>query len=44
MTMYDYDLNKVVRTLFLAGISPVTLDHTDHAGCHGAWCFGVKRT
>jgi SAM-dependent methyltransferase len=43
MTMYDYDLNKVVRTLCLAGISPVTLDHTDHAGCHGAWCFGVKR-
>jgi SAM-dependent methyltransferase len=43
MTMYDYDLNKVMRTLFLAGVSPVTVDHTDHAGCHGAWCFGVKR-
>lgn len=43
MTMYDYDLNQVMRTLFLAGVSPVTVDHTDHAGCHGAWCFGVKR-
>jgi cyclopropane fatty-acyl-phospholipid synthase-like methyltransferase len=43
MTMYDYDLNRVMRTFFLAGVSPVTVDHTDHAGCHGAWCFGVKR-
>ena len=42
MMMYDYDLNRVMRTLFVAGISPVTIDHTDHGGFHGAWCFGVK--
>jgi cyclopropane fatty-acyl-phospholipid synthase-like methyltransferase len=43
MTMYDYDLNQVARVFFLAGITPLTLDHTDHGGCHGAWFFGVKR-
>ena len=43
MTMYDYDLNRVTRILFLAGITPLTLEHTDHGGCHGAWFFGVKR-
>jgi cyclopropane fatty-acyl-phospholipid synthase-like methyltransferase len=43
MTMYDYDFNRIVRTFFLAGISPLTLEHTDHGGCHGAWFFGVKR-
>lgn len=42
MTMYDYDLNVVMRLLFRAGIDPVTAQHTDHGGCHGAWLFGVK--
>ena len=42
MSMYDYDLNKVFRTLFLAGIEEVLAKHTDDAGCHGAWLFGRK--
>jgi hypothetical protein len=43
MSMYDYDLNRVMRLLYVAGINPVTAQHTDHGGCHGAWLFGVKR-
>jgi ubiquinone/menaquinone biosynthesis C-methylase UbiE len=42
MSMYDYDLNRVFRTLFLAGIEEVMAKHTDDAGCHGAWFFGRK--
>jgi trans-aconitate methyltransferase len=42
MTMYDYDLNRVMRTLFTNGFQSVVAQHTDHAGCHGAWLFGVK--
>jgi SAM-dependent methyltransferase len=41
-TMYDYDLNRVFRTLFLGGIESVVSEHTDHAGCHGAWFYGRK--
>jgi trans-aconitate methyltransferase len=42
MSMYDYDLNRVMRHVFLAGFTPLTIDHIDHGGCHGAWIFGVK--
>jgi SAM-dependent methyltransferase len=42
MSMYDYDLNRVYRTLFRAGIGEVLAKHTDHGGCHGAWLFGRK--
>jgi SAM-dependent methyltransferase len=42
MSMYDYDLNRVLRTLFLGGIESVTTEHTDHGGCHGAWFYGRK--
>jgi SAM-dependent methyltransferase len=41
-TMYDYDLNRVFRTLFLGGIESVVSEHTDHGGCHGAWFCGRK--
>jgi SAM-dependent methyltransferase len=44
MSMYDYDLNLVLRTLFLAGIEEVMAKHTDDAGCHGAWFFGRKQS
>jgi SAM-dependent methyltransferase len=44
MSMYDYDLNRVFRTLFIAGIEEVLAKHTDDAGCHGAWFFGRKET
>lgn len=42
MSMYDYDLNRVLRTLFLGGIESVVTEHTDHGGCHGAWFYGRK--
>jgi trans-aconitate methyltransferase len=42
MSMYDYDLNRVLRTLFLGGIESVTTEHTDHGGSHGAWFYGRK--
>jgi SAM-dependent methyltransferase len=43
MSMYDYDLNRVFRTLFINGFSDVHVEHTDHGGCHGAYIFGVRR-
>jgi SAM-dependent methyltransferase len=43
VSMYDYDLNRVMRTLFTNGFETVVAQHTDHAGCHGAWLFGVKK-
>jgi trans-aconitate methyltransferase len=42
MSMYDYDLNRLMRTLFTHDFDAVTVQHTDHGGCHGAWLFGVK--
>ena len=42
MSMYDYDMNRVLRVLYLAGIESVLTEHTDHAGCHGAWIFGRR--
>lgn len=42
MTMYDYDLNRVLALLFGAGLERLELSHTDHGGCHGAYIFGVR--
>jgi len=42
MSMYDYDMNRVLRILYLGGIQSVLTEHTDHAGCHGAWLFGRR--
>jgi SAM-dependent methyltransferase len=42
MTMFDYDLNRVLRLLFLGGFDVVTAQHTDHGGCHGAWLFAAR--
>ncbi len=44
MSMYDYDLNRVLRTFFLGGVESVLTEHTDHGGCHGAWFYGRKNT
>jgi SAM-dependent methyltransferase len=43
MSMYDYDLNRVFRTLFTAGVERLGVDHTDHGGCHGVMLHGRKR-
>lgn len=42
MSMYDYDMNRVLRILFQAGFASIRAEHTDHAGCHGAWLFGRR--
>jgi SAM-dependent methyltransferase len=42
MTMYDYDMNRVLRMFFVAGVADLRVQHTDHGGCHGAWVFGRK--
>jgi SAM-dependent methyltransferase len=42
MTMFDYDLTRVLRILHRASIDPVLTQHTDHGGCHGVWLFGVR--
>jgi SAM-dependent methyltransferase len=44
MSMYDYDMNRVLRTFFLGGVESVVTEHTDHGGCHGAWFYGRKNT
>ena len=41
--MYDYDLNRVFRTLFTNRVERLQVEHTDHAGCHGVYLFGQKR-
>lgn len=43
MSMYDYDLNRVLFMFVQSGISELKLVHTDHGGAHGFWIFG-KRT
>ena len=42
MSMYDYDMNRVLRLLYLIGIESVLAQHTDHAGCHGSWLYGRR--
>lgn len=40
MSMYDYDLNKILFMYIRAGIRNINLVHTDHGGVHGFWIFG----
>jgi hypothetical protein len=42
MTMFDYDLNRLLRSLFRHDFAAVTCEHTDHGGCHGVVLYGVK--
>lgn len=42
MSMYDYDMNKVLMLAARAGIRELFLRHTDHGGVHGFWIFGRK--
>jgi SAM-dependent methyltransferase len=39
MSMYDYDMNKVLFIFARAGIGTIKLVHTDHGGVHGFWIF-----
>lgn len=42
MSMYDYDLNRVLYSFIRSGLRTVTLVHTDHGGVHGFWLFARK--
>ena len=42
MTMYDYDLGRVLAVLGRLGFGRFWLDHTDHAGVHGYWIFSQR--
>jgi len=42
MTMYDYDLNAVLSTVFMSGIGELVVHHTNHSGCHGVYLFGFR--
>lgn len=42
MSMFDYDLNAVFRTLHRCGIGSVYTEHTDHGGCHGMRLFARR--
>jgi len=42
MSMYDYDMNKVLFIFARAGIGTIKLVHTDHGGVHGFWIFAKR--
>lgn len=42
VTMYDYDLSKVVELLNRAGVAEMTLVSTDHGGHHGVIILGRR--
>ncbi|MCU1397746.1 MAG: hypothetical protein JWN62_855 [Acidimicrobiales bacterium] len=42
MSMYDYDLGRVFAMLVMHGFQQMWIEHTDHAGVHGAWIFARR--
>ena len=42
MTMYDYDLGRVLAILTALGFERFWLDHADHAGVHAYWIFSQR--
>ena len=42
MSMYDYNMNKILFIFIRSGIHNLHLVHTDHGGVHGFWIFGKK--
>lgn len=42
VTMYDYDLSRIVAILAAAGISQLYMLHTDHGGFYGVCLFARK--
>lgn len=43
MSMYDYDMNKVLFMLVNNGFADIRLVHTDHGGMHGFWILAKKQ-
>jgi 2-polyprenyl-3-methyl-5-hydroxy-6-metoxy-1,4-benzoquinol methylase len=43
MSMYDYDLSRVISLLDLAQGQEMLLEHTNHGGCHGVRLYVQKR-
>ena len=43
MSMYDYDMNRVLFIFTQNGFSDLRLVHTDHGGVHGFWIFAKKQ-
>lgn len=43
MSMYDYDMNKVLFIFTKNGFSDLRFVHTDHGGAHGFWIFAKKQ-
>ncbi len=37
MSMYDYDMNRILMYVARAGVRNVFMRHTDHGGVHGFW-------
>lgn len=42
MSMYDYDMNRVLMIFARIGVRDLFMRHTDHGGVHGFWVFGRK--
>jgi len=43
MTMYDYNLSHVLSLLDLNDSQRFTVEHTNHAGCHGIRLYIIKQ-
>lgn len=43
MSMYDYDLSRIISLLNLQDGQEVVLEHTNHGGCHGVRMYVQKR-
>ena len=43
MSMYDYDLSRVLSLLTLKEGQEIVLEHTNHGGCHGVRMYVQKR-
>jgi hypothetical protein len=39
MSMFDYDLGRVLALMTMRGCGPFWLEPTDHGGVHGFWIF-----
>ncbi len=42
ITMFDYDLNRVLAIMASHQVQPFGIAPTDHDGCHGVWLFARR--